>query len=186
MHQEQSPPEYPVLSYLIAIGTLALIILLLSCNEAKKIQQAEQRVRLNPASFENVGKTWAALNPCTTDTSYITTQGETLVFIDTVRTHTQDTANYYRTDTITITKTRTRIDTMVLAITDTRALKIANDSIQSSLRIAARLEGVLQQKDITIKEAEQRATKLLYWLFGIGLAITALIVFWIVIKLKPL
>lgn len=52
----------------IGENLLAVLFLLLivfwgcGCNEAKKIQKAEQRVKLNPQSFNAVGKAWAALN----------------------------------------------------------------------------------------------------------------------------
>jgi len=40
----------------------AFFTILAGCSETKKLEKAEQRVKLNKASFDNIGKAWAAIN----------------------------------------------------------------------------------------------------------------------------
>lgn len=41
---------------------LIILVMLCGCSETKKLEKAEQRVKLNKASFDNIGKAWAAIN----------------------------------------------------------------------------------------------------------------------------
>jgi hypothetical protein len=50
-------------TYTVMVAMLLLILAMLcGCNETKKLEKAEQRVKLNKASFDNIGKAWAAIN----------------------------------------------------------------------------------------------------------------------------
>lgn len=59
------------LGMLLVAGMILLVLLAVAtgCNPAKKLEQAEQRVRLNPQSFNKIGQEWNVLNPCANDTS---------------------------------------------------------------------------------------------------------------------
>jgi hypothetical protein len=161
------------------VNTKLLALLLLSatsCNVQKRIAEASQQaVKMDRLE-----------NPCANDSVYITTQGATITNIDTMysHTHTSDTANYYRTDTITVTKTRTRIDTMVIAITDQYLVNAWKDSVNVHKRFTARLQGNNDELKQTIKQDGSRIMKLLVWLVLTWLLIVAGIV--ILIKIKVL
>ena len=42
--------------------------LMMSCSAERQLQKAEQKVKLNPQSFQKLGLAWAGLNPCVNDT----------------------------------------------------------------------------------------------------------------------
>lgn len=50
---------------------LSSLVFIISCSESKKLQKSEQRVMLNEASFNKVGKAWEKLNPCANDSNTV-------------------------------------------------------------------------------------------------------------------
>jgi len=162
-----------------AMVALCIIIfaMLCGCNVQKRIEQA----KIDAVTLDH------ALFPCANDTTILTTPGETLVLIDTVRTHTTDTLaatpDTLR-ETITITKHRT--DTVMAVVVDKRLVNDFKDSVARYKLISAKLDGVNTQLRQTLAESQKRATRLLIWLLSLCVAIVIGIVLWIVIKIRPL
>ena len=155
----------------------AFFAILAGCNVEKRIAQA----KIDAVTLDH------AQNPCANDTTYLTTPGETLVLIDTVRTHTTDTLaatpDTLR-ETITITKHRT--DTVMAVVVDKRLINDYKDSVSRYKLIGAKLDGVNTQLRQTLAESQKRATRLLIWLLSLCCAIVIGIVLWIVIKIRPI
>jgi hypothetical protein len=150
-----------------AILTGALIatflFILAGCNVEKRIAQA----KVDAVALDH------AQNPCANDTTIVTQQGETLVLIDTVRTTTTDTLTQTDTLKTTITITKHRTDTVMAVVVDKRLVNDYKDSVSTYKLKLAHLSGVNTELRQTLAEANKRAAKLLYVLFGIGLVIVA-------------
>jgi len=154
----------------VTILLLAAFFTILSgCNVEKRIAQA----KIDAVALDH------ALFPCANDSVFVTTQGETLVLIDTVRTTTTDTLTQTDTLKTTITITKHRTDTVMAVVVDKRGLKDAADSIARYRLIEAHLRGQYTQQAQTLAEAQKRATNLLYGLFGLCVLIVVGVVLWI-------
>lgn len=161
-----------------AMVALCMIIfaMLFGCNVEKRIAQA----KIDAVTLDH------ALNPCSNDSVFVTTPGETLVLIDSVTTHTTDTLTQTDTLKTTITITRHRTDTVMAVVVDKRLVNDYKDSVNRYKILGAKLDGVNTQLRQTLAESQKRATRLLIWLLSLCVAIVIGIVLWIVIKIRPL
>ena len=160
---------------MVAIGML-IVVMLCGCNVEKRIAQA----KIDAVTIDH------AQNPCSNDSVFVTTPGETLVLIDSVTTHTTDTLTQTDTLRTTITITKHRTDTVMAVVVDKRLVNDYKDSIAHYKLIGAKLDGVNTQLRQTLAESQKMATRLLIWLLAIGVAIVIGIVLWIVIKIRPI
>ena len=165
-------------AYYLAMVVLVFLIfsMLCGCNVQKRIEQA----KIDAVTLDH------AQNPCANDTTILTTPGETLVLIDTVRTHTTDTLAA-TPDTIqtTITITKRRIDTVMAVVVDKRLVNDYKDSVAKYKLLGAELSGKYIQQGETLKQAHKQARNLLIWLISLCVGIVIGIVLWIVIKIRP-
>jgi len=148
---------------------LIILIMLCGCNVEKRIAQA----KIDAVALDH------ALNPCSNDSVFVTTQGETLVLIDTVRTTTTDTLTQTDTLKTTITITKHRTDTIAVVVVDKRLVNDYKDSVVKQRLLLAHLNGQYAQQAQTLAEAHKRARNLLYCLFGLCVAIVVGVVLWI-------
>ena len=154
----------------------AFFAILAGCNVQKRIEQA----KIDAVTLDH------AQNPCSNDSVFVTTPGETLVLIDSVTTHTTDTLTQTDTLRTTITITKHRTDTVMAVVVDKRLVNDYKDSVSRYKLIGAKLDGVNTQLRQTLAESQKRATRLLIWLLSLCVAIVIGIVLWIVIKIRPL
>ena len=155
---------------------LIILAMLCGCNVEKRIAQA----KIDAVTLDH------ALFPCANDTTLVTTQGETLVLIDTVRTTTTDTLTQTDTLKTTITITKHRTDTVMAVVVDKRLVNDYKDSVTRYKLIAAKTDGVNDQLRQTLAATQKRATNLLIWVLSLIGAIAIGIVLWVIIKIKPL
>jgi hypothetical protein len=129
-------------AFIITIA-IALIVVLTSCNPTR-------RVIADPDKLNQVGRVWAAENPCINDTitRYLAGRTDTLI-----RTQ-YDTAYYEYTDTVervvnrTETRYITRRDTLVRTIEDGRKLSLlAKDHEAAIIKLNATIETLSGQLD---------------------------------------
>ncbi len=137
-------PLTPKEKLLIALCICIAVALLFGCKSQEK---AVQRVLTNEQSFSKVGAKWAALNPCTNDTTIEFINGDTLIYVqrDTLIDVQQ---NYDTTHTfyhITNTVTKVKRDTVLKVITDNRALNIVKDSLAHYKQMVSKLDGINYQ-----------------------------------------
>ena len=66
-----NPNIWPyVLRLTIAVGIVAAICMAFAgCSPARQLEKAKQRVLLNPSAFDEVGRKYVDLNPCTNDST---------------------------------------------------------------------------------------------------------------------
>ena len=147
----------------------AFFAILAGCNVQKRIEQA----KIDAVALDH------AQNPCVSDTVIHTTQGETLVLIDTVRTTTTDTLTQTDTLKTTITITKHRTDTVMAVVVDKRLVNDYKDSVSRYKLLEAHLRGQYTQQAQTLAETQKRAKNLLYGLFGLCVAIVVGVVLWI-------
>lgn len=148
----------------IAFVTLFLLSLLLllcySCNSVK-------RVLADPGKKELVGREWAKVNPCVTDTVLTFTPGDTIVTTE----FKEDTLFYYVNDTIRVpyginqTRTINRFvhDSIKVVVRDLRAERILQDSVQQyfgKMKMA-------QSEAVSHKKVAKK-WKLIFWLLIIA------------------
>jgi hypothetical protein len=164
-------------TYTVMVVMLLLILIMFcGCNIEKRIQQA----KIDAVTLDH------AQNPCVSDSVFTTTQGETLVLIDSVTTRITDTLTQTDTLKTTITITKQRTDTVIAVVVDKRLVNDYKDSVNRYKLINANLSGQYTQQAQTLTKAEKRATNLLIWLLALCVAIVIGIVLWIVIKIRPL
>ena len=155
---------------------LIILVMLCGCNVEKRIQQA----KIDAVTLDH------AQNPCANDSVFVTTQGETLVLIDTVRTTTTDTLTQTDTLKTTITITKHRTDTIAVVVVDKRLVNDYKDSVNRYKLLEANLRGQYTQQAQTLAKAEKRATNLLIWLLALCVGIVLGVTLWIIIKIRPL
>jgi hypothetical protein len=129
-------------AFIITIA-IALIVALASCNPTR-------RVIADKDKLEQVGRVWAAENPCVNDTitRYLAGRTDTLTRVQ------YDTAYYEYTDTVervvnrTETRYITRRDTIVRTIEDGRKLSLlAKDHAAAITKLNATIETLSGQLD---------------------------------------
>lgn len=178
--QPIEPLKLIAILVLFAITCLC-IASLIGCNPARKIERAEQIVKLNPASFYKIGLAWQLLNPCSNDSVVITIPGQAFTQHDTTSTIWHDSIYNWTYDTVRITKTIHKTDTIQISVTDKQQVKVWEDSARKQSLITADLRGQITEKDKEVKEANKTAATRLYWIIGIlvalGLGIVAKIYF---------
>lgn len=176
---------------MVAMGML-ILAMLCGCNVEKRIAQA----RVDAVALDH------AQNPCVSDSIFTTTQGETLVLIDTVYTinpnilpHLEEGSDKiykfqepYTQDTLktTITITKHRIDTVMAVVVDKRLVNDYKDSVSAYKLKLAHLSGVNTQLRQTLAKVDKTATTRLIWLLSALAAILIGVVLWVVIKIRPL
>lgn len=118
-----------------------------------------QKVLTNKEYFSQVGHKWAELNPCTpADTVMEFIKGDSVILTN------MDTIVCMRVfrDTVIveklITKTVKKTDIVVKTVTDTRALKIANESIST-------LQAQLSASEAKAKELSKQVIERTKWLY---------------------
>lgn len=122
----------------------AVIMMAASCSETKKLNKAKQRVLTNKEAFNEVGATWARLNPCSIDSviKYATSE---VIKIDTFYSHGDVVYAPKDHDTVTIYKQKNRTDTIKIYLRDLRyentlkdtitAYKVSNSGYQAAYEI---------------------------------------------------
>jgi len=155
MNQLTIPPVDLRKLFIILIALALLIIF--SCNPARKIQKAEQTVEMNPQSFYKIGLAWQLLNPCLNDTVIKTIPGEQLVLIDTVNKIWHDSIYNWTYDTTRITKTLKQTDTIKIVTKDLQILNVWKDSVQRQVILTSNLQGRYDQiqKNLTDENIPQ-------------------------------
>lgn len=150
-----NPNARPYL-YAFAFLVLALIVaLLMGCNPQRKIEKAKQRVELNPAAFNAIGKAWQILNPCAIDTLAVLIPGKETEIHDTTRTPGNVELIDGATDTIRIYTRTNSVDTLKVRWIDGSLVKLWRDSVFSEQMISAGLRGQLTAKDQRISEEKK-------------------------------
>lgn len=138
-----------------------------------------QKVLTNKSYFTEVGKKWAELNPCTpSDTVLEFINGDSIIINNT------DTITCMRVmhDTIItekiVTKTVKLTNTIIKTVTDTRALRIANESINT-------LQGELVGSNSKIDELRKELIIRQKWLYLASLVLFILgVIIGLIIKYK--
>ena len=154
-----------------------LVILLFSCNEARRVQRAEQVVITQPQSFGKVGLMWSTLHPCANDSVKIFVPGVDIVKHDTAHVTHYDSIFNWSYDTLRITKTIRHTDTIRVVVVDRRQVTLLEDSINSLNTILARSTGEYLELNKTLANEKKRARMYL-------ISLIALIVAFTIIKLK--
>lgn len=148
---------------LILFALIAFFITISSCNHSKKIVRQDnaalERVTAKRPLLDAAGAKWRDLNPCATDTTYITKEGQiiTQMAFDTLYLPgTNDTV----IKTVTKTITHNKVDTLVRIVVDKNAL----DSAKS---LARSFELAVKDREVAIAatqaEANDNATSRNKW-----------------------
>ena len=136
---------------------ILILLILVSCNPARQMAKAKQKVLLDPAAFNSVGKAWMIINPCAVDTLAILVPGKETEVHDTTRTpgnvELRDGADIH--DTTWIRTTRKTTDTLRVRWIDESLVKLWRDSVFSEQRISAGLQGQITAKDQRISEEKK-------------------------------
>jgi hypothetical protein len=154
-----------------------LVILLFSCNEARRVQRAEQVVITQPQSFGKVGLMWSTLHPCANDSVKIFVPGVDIVKHDTAHVTHYDSIFNWSYDTLRITKTIRHTDTIRVVVVDRRQVTLLEDSINRLNAIKAYSSGQYNELGQTLANEKKRARMYLFSLIALILAFT-------IIKLK--
>ena len=154
-----------------------LVILLFGCNEARRVQRAEQTVITQPQSFSKVGLMWSTLHPCANDSVKIFVPGVDIVVHDTAHITHYDSIFNWSYDTLRITRTIRHTDTIRVVVVDRRQVTLLEDSINSLNTILARSTGEYLELNKTLANEKKRARMYL-------ISLIALIVAFTIIKLK--
>ncbi len=170
--------------YIVAIILACLLASLFSCNPAKQLEKAKQKVITDSTAFDYVGRTFVALHPCANIIKY---KSDTLITHDTTETsyHFTDTLNH----TDTVVKKITIHDKQIIhdttTVIDNEAIKLLQEQLtQRNLQIATMNGQLIQSNDAT-KQAESNTNK---WklLFGGLVTLLGLGAAWrIYTSLKP-
>lgn len=154
-----------------------LVILLFSCNEARRVQRAEQTVITQPQAFGKVGLMWSTLHPCANDSVKIFVPGVDIEHHDTTHITHYDSIFNWSYDTLRITKTIRHTDTIRVVVVDRRQVTLLEDSINNLNTILARSTGEYLELNKTLANEKKRARMYLFSLIALILAFT-------IIKLK--
>lgn len=157
-----------------------LVILLFSCNEARRVQRAEQVVITQPQSFSKVGLMWSTLHPCANDSVRIFVPGVDIVKHDTTHITHYDSIFNWSYDTLRITKTIKHTDTIRVVIVDKRQVTLLEDSINRLNAIKAYSSGQYNELGQTLANEKKKAR---FYLISLVVLIMAFIL-GIAIKLK--
>ncbi|MEI8111186.1 MAG: hypothetical protein WCH59_09375 [Chitinophagia bacterium] len=171
---------------------IPVLLVFFACNPSRKIEKAEQIVRLSPASFNKIGKEWNALNPCANDTvGYWYSGGvdsipyPVPVFDSVAYNHAMDSILLdckrayelgYENATNKLASQKIAVkrpDTVVKVIVDRQKLKLQDDSIQSLNVKYSYLSGQADNLNEALKKQSQKTTGWIWWFV---LAVVALIV----------
>jgi len=158
-----------------------LVILLFSCNAARKIERAEQMVITQPQSFSKVGLTWSTLHPCANDSVRVFLPGVEVLNHDTTSTVWHDSIYNWTYDTIRVVHTIRRTDTIRVVVVDRREVKLLEDSVNRLNALLGYSSGKYQELEETLANEKKRAKMYLIWMIGLIVAF-ALGIF---IKIKP-
>ena len=139
-----------------------LVILLFSCNEARRVQRAEQTVITQPQSFSKVGLMWSTLHPCANDSVRVFLPGVEILKHDTTSTVWHDSIYNWSYDTIRIVHTLRRTDTIRVVVVDRREAELLQDSINRLNVIIARSSGTYEELNKTLTSEKKRARMYLF------------------------
>ncbi len=134
-----------------------LVILLFSCNEARRVQRAEQVVITQPQSFGKVGLMWSTLHPCANDSVKIFIPGVDIEHHDTTHITHYDSIYNWSYDTLRITKTIKHIDTIHVVVVDRRQVTLLEDSINRLNAIKAYSSGTYDELNKTLANEKKKA-----------------------------
>lgn len=154
-----------------------LVILLFSCNEARRVQRAEQVVITQPQSFGKVGLMWSTLHPCANDSIQIFVPGVDIVHHDTTHITHYDSIYNWSYDTLRITKTIKHNDTIRVVVVDKRQVILLEDSINRLNVNISRSSGSYDELNKTLANEKKRSRMYL-------ISLVALIVAFTIIKFK--
>jgi hypothetical protein len=154
-----------------------LVILLFGCNEARRVQRAEQTVITQPQAFGKVGLMWSTLHPCANDSVKIFVPGVDIVKHDTAHVTHYDSIFNWSYDTLRITRTIRHTDTIRVVVVDRRQVTLLEDSINRLNAIKAYSSGQYNELGQTLANEKKRARMYLFSLIALILAFT-------IIKLK--
>lgn len=150
-----NPNVRPFIYALAFILFAIFVALLMGCNPAKRIAKAKQRVELDAAAFNSVGKAWQILNPCAIDTLAVLIPGKETEIHDTTRTPGNVELIDGVTDTIRIYTRTNSVDTLKVRWIDGSLVKLWRDSVFSEQMISSGLRGQLTAKDQRISEEKK-------------------------------
>ena len=157
-----------------------LVILLFSCNPERRVQRAEQTVITQPQSFSKVGLMWSTLHPCANDSVRIFVPGVDIVLHDTAHITHYDSIFNWSYDTLRITRTIKRTDTIRVIVVDKRQVTLLEDSVNRLNALLAYSNGQYQELGQTLANEKKKARM---YLISLVVLIMALIL-GIAIKLK--
>ena len=158
-----------------------VIFILFSCNEARRVQRAEQVVITQPQSFGKVGLLWSTLHPCANDSVRIFMPGVDIVLHDTTHVTHYDSIYNFSYDTLRITKTIKRTDTIHVVVVDRRQVTLLEDSINRLNAIKAYSSGTYDELNKTLANEKKKAK--MYLILLVSFIIMALTLS-LAIKLK--
>ena len=185
---------------------IVFTFLMLGCSAERQLQKAEQRVKLNPQSFQKLGLTWAALNPCVNDTviSLVEAAIDSVEFAEYLKYANSKNlpkqidslpailALYYnygydeavrQLGKIKVPKTKTITNTAY--VTDNRAVNIANDSIQKLNLKNALLIGQIGALNTRITKVEKKSTTYQLLFYGMVALTLFYVIFIAYKKIRP-
>jgi len=134
-----------------------LVILLFSCNPARRVQRAEQVVITQPQSFSKVGLLWSTLHPCANDSVKIFVPGVDIVKHDTAHVTHYDSIYNFTYDTLRITHTIRHTDTIRVVVVDRRQVTLLEDSINRLNAIKAYSSGTYDELNKTLANEKKKA-----------------------------
>ena len=157
-----------------------LVILLFGCNEARRVQRAEQVVITQPKSFGKVGLLWSTLHPCANDSVRIFIPGIDIEHHDTIHITHYDSIYNWSYDTLRITKTIKHIDTIHVVVVDRRQVTLLEDSINRLNAIKSYSSGTYDELNKTLANEKKKAR---FYLISLVVLIMSFIL-GVAIKLK--
>ena len=134
-----------------------LVILLFSCNPARRVQRAEQVVITQPQSFSKVGLLWSTLHPCANDSVRIFIPGVDIEHHDTTHITHYDSIFNWSYDTLHITHTIRHTDTIRVVVIDRRQVTLLEDSINRLNAIKAYSSGTYDELNKTLANEKKKA-----------------------------
>lgn len=157
-----------------------VIFILLSCNPERRVQRAEQTVITQPQSFSKVGLLWSTLHPCANDSVRIFIPGVDVVIHDTSHVTHYDSIFNWSYDTLRITRTIKRTDTIRVVVVDKRQVILLEDSINRLNALLGYSSGTYNELNKTLANEKKKAR---FYLISIVVLIMAFVL-GLAIKLK--
>ena len=154
-----------------------LVILLFSCNPARRVQRAEQTVITQPQSFSKVGLLWSTLHPCANDSVRIFVPGVDVILHDTTHVTHYDSIYNFSYDTLRITHTIKHTDTIRVVVVDKRQVTLLEDSIELQNQKLAYYDGKYQELGQTLINERKRARMYLVLMIALIIALLSSIYF---------